>query len=295
MKRFASTVLALLLFLSLLPAQAASKKPPRLHLLHLQVGESSSTIEGAGKWESQHPDIATVSADGIITALAEGYTLVLLTNNKGDVTVRCEVQVGEKPVPEEIQQVIERAVAEWQEANNAALPKYNKYTQWFNPAAKKGFGWCGAFVGFQFDEVGIAMDPEYKAKGAAPLPDGSLFAVKQASQTKLYEGFLNRNRLSNIPRPGYYIIYGRRGSTPYTHIGLITAVTDMGGGVYMLDTVEGNLNARIRRYRYLYDSLAEKKERNIRPIPQELQTEPENFLYKYVDNFYINVFGQTWY
>lgn len=295
MKRLVSTVLALMLLLSLLPAQAASKKPPRLHLLRLQVGESSSAIEGAGKWESQHPDIATVSADGIITALAEGYTLVLLTNKKGDVAVRCEVQVGEKPVPEEILQVIERAIGEWREANNAALPKYNKYTQWFNPAAKKGFGWCGAFVGFQFDEIGVPMDPEYKAKGATPLSDGSLFAVKQASQTKLYEGFSNRNRLSNIPRPGYYIIYGRRGSTPYTHIGLITAVTDMGEGVYMLDTVEGNLNARIRRYRYLYDSLAEKKERNIRPIPQELQTEPESFLYKYVDNFYINVFGQTWY
>ena len=295
MKRLLTALLAMLLILSLLPASAASKRPPRLHLMHLQVGESSQPIEGEGTWESQHPDIATVSPEGVITAVMEGYTLVLLYNKKDEVIVRCEVQVGEKPVPDEIQQVIDRAIAEWQEAGNAALPKYNKYTQWFNPHAKNGFGWCGAFVGFQFDEVGIEMDKEYRAKSAPPLPDGSLFAVKQASQTKLFEGFQSRNRLSNIPRPGYYIIYGRRGSTPYTHVGLVTAVQDMGEGVYMLDTVEGNLNARIRRYRYLYDSLADRKERNISQIPVDMQTEPDSFLYKYVDNFYINVFGQTWY
>lgn len=295
MKRFTAALAALLLILSLLPASAASKKPPALHLLHLQVGDVTQPIPGEGTWESQHEDIATVTSDGVITAHKEGYTLVLLTNKKDEVTVRAEVQVGEKPVPAEIEQVIEKAIAEWQEAANAAFPKYNKYTQWFNPAAKNGFGWCGAFVGFQFDEAGIEMNPEYRAKSAPPLPDGSLFAVRQASQTKLYEGFESRNRLSNIPRPGYYIIYGRRGSTPYTHVGLITAVQDMGEGVYMLDTVEGNLNARIRRYRYLYNSLAERKDRNITQIPADLQTEPDTYLYKYVDNFYINVFGQTWY
>ena len=295
MKRLLSALLASLLILSLLPAAAASKRPPQLHLLHLEVGESSQPIPGEGTWESQHADIATVSKEGVITAVTEGYTLVLLRNKKDEVILRCEVQVGEKPVPEEITQVIEKAIADWQEAGNAAFPKYNIYTQWFNPAAKSGFGWCGAFVGYQFDQVGIEMNKEYRAKNAPPLPDGSLFAVRQASQTKLYEGFESRNRLSNIPRPGYYIIYGRRGSTPYTHVALITAVQNMGEGVYMLDTVEGNLNARIRRYRYLYDSLAQRKERNILEIPKELQTEPDTFLYKYVDNFYINAFGQTWY
>ena len=180
-------------------------------------------------------------------------------------------------------------------ADNAAFPKYNLYTQWFNPAAKSGFGWCGAFVGIHFEEVGVEMNKEYRAKNAPPLADGSLFAVRQASQTKLFEGFQSRNRLSNIPQTGYYIIYGRKGSTPYTHVGLITAVQEMGDGVYLLETVEGNLGSRIKRFSYLYDSLAERKDRNIKPIPSDMQTQPDIFNYDYVDNFYINVFGQTWY
>ena len=295
MKRLATALAALLLVLALLPASAASKRPPSLHLLIMQEGEASQAFGAEGTWESEHEDIATVTQDGVITAVAEGYTLVLCRNKKDEVIIRCEVQVGEKPVPEEITQVIDRAIAEWAEANNQALPKYNKYTQWFNPHAKNGFGWCGAFVGFQFSEVGIEMDKEYRAKSAPPLKDGSLFAVRQASQTKLFEGFQSRNRLSNIPRPGYYINYGRRGSTPYTHVALVAAVQPLGEGKYILDTVEGNLNARIRRYQYIYDSQAERKERNITPVPKDMQTHPDTYLYDYVDQFYINVFGQTWY
>lgn len=295
MKKFTSCLMALLLLLSVPLVQAAGKKDPRLVLLTMQPGESSPAIEGSGAWESEHPDIAAVTKDGVITAVAQGYTLVLCKNKKGEPVVRCEVKVGNKPVPAQIQQVIDSAIADWAAAGGSPLEKYNKYVQWFNPAAKNGFGWCGAFVGYHYEEAGIEMNQEYRAKKAPPLEDGSLFAVRQARQTKLYEGFQSRNRLTNIPQPGYYIIYGRRGSTPYTHIGLISAVQEMGEGVYLLETVEGNLGSRIKRFSYLYDSLAEKKERNIKPIPREMQTQPDTFNYAYVDNFYVNVFGQTWY
>ena len=50
---------------------------------------------------------------------------------------------------------------------------------------------------------------------------------------------------------------------------LVTAVQPLGEGKYILDTVEGNLNARIRRYQYIYDSLAERKERNITAVPRK--------------------------
>ena len=295
MKRLVSYILLALVTLSLVTAQAAGKKDPKLVLLPMQVGESSQAIEGKGSWESEHPDIATVTDGGVITAVSEGYTLVLCKDKKGNPVVRCEVKVGNKATPDEILQVIDLAIADWANANGAPLPKYNQYTQWFNPAAKNGFGWCGAFVGYQFDLVGIEMNKEYRAKNAPPLTDGSLFAVRQASQTKLFEGFQSRNRLSNIPQQGYYIIYGRKGSTPYTHVGLITAVEEMGNGVYLLETVEGNLGSRIKRFSYLYDSLESKKDRNIKPIPAERQTQPDVFNYQYVDNFYVNVFGQTWY
>ena len=295
MKKLCILMALMLMILSLSPVQAASKKVPKLVLLPIQVGESSQAVEGSGTWESEHPDIATVTKEGVITAVAEGYTLVLNKNKKGDVLVRCEVKVGNKKAPALITQVIDLALADWAEAAGKPFPRYNKYTQWFNPGAKKGFGWCGAFVSFHFDEAGVEMNKEYRAKNAPPLPDGSVFSVRQASQTKLFEGFQSRNRLSNIPQVGYYVIYGRRGSTPYTHVGLITAVTEQGNGVYQIDTVEGNINARIYRYSYLYDSLADKKDRNIKSVPKELQTQPDVFNYTYVKDFYVNVFGQTWY
>ena len=295
MKKALVLFLALLFILPLMPAEAASKKEPKLILLPMQVGDVAGPFEGEGTWEAQHADIASVTADGKITALKDGYTLVLLKNKKDEVIVRCEVKVGSLPTPPEIQQAIDLAIEDWKEANNEAFPKYNLYTKWVNPGAKNGFGWCGAFVGYQFDEVGVTMDKEYRAKSAPPLKDGSPFVVRQASQTKLFEGFQSRNRLSNIPQPGYIVIYGKRGSTPYTHVALVTAVQEMGEGVYMLDTVEGNLNSRIRRYRYLYDSLAQRKERNILEIPVDMQNDPDNYMYKYVDNFFVNTFGQTWY
>ena len=293
-KLFAFLLIALILVPLALPAYAASKKPPKLVLLVMQPGERQQ-VEGQGTWESEHADIATVTPEGTIEAVAEGYTLILCRNKKSDVVVRVEVKVGDKAVPPEIEAAIETAIAEWVAADDAPFERYNKYTEWYNAAAYKGFGWCGAFVGYAMDAAGIEMDKEFRAKNAPPIPDGRLFAVRQASQTKLFEGFESRNRLSNIPEPGYYIIYGRKGSTPYTHVGLITAVTPMGESVYMLETVEGNLNKRIKRYAYLYDSLAQRKDRNIKPLPAEMQTQPEVFNYKYVDNFYVNVFGQTWY
>lgn len=288
----------LLIFLLLLPVTggfAAGKKEPRTVLLQLEAGEVAAAIEGKGAWMSEHTDIAIVAQDGVITAVKEGYTLVLLKNDKDAVTVRVEVQVGHKAVPEEINEVIKTAILDWEAAEGKALPRYNQYTQWYNPAAKKGFGWCGAFVGLQFELAGVDMNPEYRASKAPPLTDGALFVVRQASQTKLFEGFQSRNRLSGLPRPGYYIIYGKRGSTPYTHVGLITKVEEQGEGVFLLETVEGNLGSRIKRFSYLYDSRAERKERNIKPIPEALQTQPELFNYTYVKDFYINVFGQTWY
>lgn len=295
MKKLIAVLIIPCLMLPLSSAFAAKAKLPKLKLFTLEVGDVTQPVEGKGKWESQHPDIAAVSENGVITAASEGYTLVLCSNKKGEVQVRCEVKVGHKQMPEQLQTAIDTAINEWAAAKDMSFPKYNKYTKWYNEAAKNGFGWCGAFVGYAYAQTGIEMDPEYKQKKAPPLSDGRPFAVRQASQTKLFEGFRSRNRLTNIPEKGYYIIYGRKGSTPYTHIALITDVQPLGDGTYALQTVEGNLNSRIKRYSYLYDSLAPKKEKNIRSLPQEMRTQGDLFLYDYVADFYINCFGQTWY
>ncbi|HPY94790.1 MAG TPA: hypothetical protein PLR12_05135, partial [Clostridia bacterium] len=113
MRKFGTLLLALLFALPMPPALAAGKKEPKLVLMMLAAGETAQIEQQADTWESGHPDIATVSDGGLVSALAEGYTLILGRNVKGEVAVRCEVQVGEKPVPEEVLPVIEQAIAAW--------------------------------------------------------------------------------------------------------------------------------------------------------------------------------------
>ncbi|MDO5022388.1 MAG: CHAP domain-containing protein [Eubacteriales bacterium] len=295
-RKIALTFIIIYLLTLTVPIYAALEIPPRPIILELSVGQYTVPIKANGTWKSKHPEIATVSQDGVITALQNGYTLIECINAKGKTVMRAEVQVG--PVPEpptEIKNAIQSAILEWQSAANEAFPRFNKFTEWYNPKAYKGFGWCGAFVGYNLENAGVTMNKEFKEKKAPPLMDGSLFAVRQASQTKLFEGFLNRDRLSSIPRPGYYIIYGKKGSTPYTHVGMVTAVTSREDGSFILETVEGNLNSRIRRYNYIYNALADRKEKNIISLPEEQRTQSDIFMYDYVKDFYINCFGQTWY
>lgn len=294
MKRLLSALLVCVLALEAVPALAQSKpKPPKLFLYYLQAGETTPQHEGAGKWTVDDPAVLAVSAEGEVSALKEGYGVAALTDSKGRIKVRVEVQVGESPVPDAVSGIIARGIEEWRRGGGEAFPKYNQYSKWYNEKAKNGFGWCGAFVGYLYAEAGVDMPREFKKKDVTPISHDTLFAVRQASQTKLFEGFESYDRLTHIPRPGYYIIYGRKGSTPYTHIGLVTGVQYLGEGQYALETVEGNLNSRIKRYGYLYDSLA-KPERNIKPLPQHMQTSPGELHYLYVDSFYITAFGQTW-
>ncbi len=277
-------------------AMAELEIPPRPVILEMVQGQRTTPIPANGAWKSKRPDVAQVTQDGVITALQNGYALIECVNDKNKVVMRAEVQVGPVPAPpENISRGIEAAVAEWQAAANEPFPRFNKFTEWYNPKAYKGFGWCGAFVGYNLENAGVPMTKEFRKKDAPPLKDGSPFAVRQASQTKLFEGFLNRDRLSSMPRAGYYIIYGRKGSTPYTHIGLVTSASSLGDGRFVLETVEGNLNSRIRRYSYIYNALADKKENNITSLPEDKRTQGDTFMYDYVDNFYINCFGQTWY
>lgn len=294
MKRKVFTALVICMLIFQASIGFAKGKEPKTFLYEMAIGDISAPHEGRGEWVSEHPDIAAVDKNGVISALSEGYTLVLL-KNKSKIIVRCEVKVGDKQTPKEIEDAVNHAIEEWKTANGEAFPRFNKYTKWYRESAYKGFGWCGAFVGYNLAPFGIEMNEKYRGKDIKPIMDGRLFAVRQASQTRLFEGFKNYNRISKIPQEGYYIIYGKKGSTPYTHVGLVSKSTYIGEGKYVLETVEGNLNNRIRRYAYLYDSLAKNKEKNIKKLPEELRPEGDGFIFDYVSNFYITVFGQTWY
>ena len=90
------------------------------------------------------------------------------------------------------------------------------------------------------------------------------------------------------------MIYGVRGSTPYTHVGIVESVKELGDGVYELTTIEGNVNSTIKRMNYRYDATPREKYNNLSVIP-EAEITRENCQYTlHKDNWYITGFGATW-
>lgn len=291
MKRLFCLLLALLLLLSFGQAALAAKYPKELES---NVGRSFVfTPSTRGSWVSSAPEVAQVNQYGIINMLAEGEATISFTSRDGKVQ-ELLVRVGPAgEMPEVIQQGIEFALKEWEEAANQPFPRSNKYTFWLRNA-KSTFGWCGAFANYCLESVGIPA----KWRGESELQtDGRAHAVHEAGVPKIWESFTKMDRIGYIPQPGYEVIYGRRGSTPYVHLGLVTDVIPLGEGRYEVMTVEGNMDNRILRYRYIYDANAQDKHRNYTALPADQQTEPD--IYKYEPHnkggWYITAFGQTWY
>ena len=70
-----------------------------------------------------------------------------------------------------------------------------------------------------------------------------------------FDGFMDMGRFVGVPKPGYLVIYVDMSNAYRTvHIGSVTDVRDMGGGVYAVTTVEGNMSNSVKSYCYLYDS-----------------------------------------
>ena len=146
----------------------------------------------------------------------------------------------------------------------------------------------------------MPLEPTDTYRHLKPLGSGEPHGVREAAVPKLDTGFANMERITNIPRPGYLVIYGRRETSKqaayaFVHVGLVTDVIDRGGGVYEVRTVEGNLSSRIKRFCYLYDANDTTKH-NMSSLPAEEQTEPK--VYQYTpqqDTWYVTEFCQTWY
>ena len=173
-----------------------------------------------------------------------------------------------------------------------------------------------AFVGAKF----IGYTPYVVTSGSMQsiYPVGSIIYVKDAEPQDVQVGdadcisamegrvgnvyyafeqhgrWLQCDKMEAVPQPGYLLIYGVRGSTPYTHIVIVETVTPLGDGVYELTTVEGNINSSVRRYRYRYDATPKARYRNMSTVPESEQTD-ENCQYKlHNDTWYITGFAVTW-
>ena len=198
-------------------------------------------------------------------------------------------------VPDQINTVIDFALGEWREAANKAFSRAgskNKYSFWqCGKGPKCNIGWCGAFLGYVFDTCGVPMDEPTKS---TPHESGEPYSIRAAGVGKINKGFERMNRLSMVPQPGYLVVYGEQRGYGYKHIGMVTDVDDLGNGVYLLKTVEGNMSNRIKRYCYLFDS--NEKQRNTKPCPKEyIRDDGEINDYEHIKKWNITTFCQTWF
>ncbi len=198
-------------------------------------------------------------------------------------------------VPAAINTVIDFALDEWRTAANKTFSRAgskNKYSFWqCGKGPKCNIGWCGAFLGYVFDTCGIPMDEPTKS---VPHESGTPYSVRAAGVGKINKGFEKMERLSMVPQPGYLVVYGEQKAYGYKHIGLVTDVDDLGGGIYLLKTVEGNMSNRIKRYCYLFDSNEAIK--NTKPCPEEYRrSDGEINDYEHIKKWCITTFCQTWF
>lgn len=328
MKRF----ICMLLLLAMLPVSALADSPLPEQLT-LAPGDSMRfKLPFKGYWDSEDPDVA--SAEGnVVTAYEEGFTVLSLVSPDGEeFQMEVEVTAGESAsaqsvqetneiddsVPALIRKAIDIGIQEWQENLGSALPrsnnnkpaKGNKYCVWWGYDC----GWCGAFANYCMDTAGVPLEPSDTYKKLKPLGSGDPHGVREAAVPKLDTGFSNMDRVTqDDPRPGYLVIYGRRDSKSssgsrvsayaFVHVGIVTAVEDLGGGKFLISTVEGNLSNRIKRFTYVYDSNSPankakpdiKANLNMSPAPDSVPREPDIQYEPHQDTWYVTEFCRTWY
>lgn len=286
-KRLAILLLAVWLAI---PAASAQEMNTALNL-EMHPGETMQT-PAADTWESTGAQVAIVDDKGNITALAEGNCQILLT--AGGKTTSYDLTVDEDVPTELMKKAIAIAVNEFVTLDLKGIKRANKYTKWYAKKDGVAFGWCGAFVGWCFEEAGVPMSRVEKAE---KVGENATWAISEAGVGKILKGYQKMERTTNIPRPGYMVIYSvTKKSYNNIHTGLITAVEDLGEGRYLLTTIEGNVSSRVKKYQYYYDSSDEatKKQENMEPLPKDMQVD-EKICYKlHSEDWFVKVFCQTY-
>ena len=323
---------ALVLLLLPLSAFAAGKskaktetKLPKELKLTLTAGKFESyTQPFAGTWESSDPDVANAEIEVNsgnrkvrIIGYQPGEATLTLTGKKAGNKATVQVTVtadatAEDPVPDSIRAAIDAAIQEWEENGEKNLTnekKTNKYLKWWGAKCE----WCGVFVTYCLEKAGIPMaaeGSENKPAKLTPGANGAPYSIRVGGVGRFKDAFINMDRATKIPRPGYLVIYGnepKKGTASNRHhVALVTDVSDRGDGTYQVSTVEGNFDYTkpkkiknvVTRFSYVYDPRNVTRE-NISAVPAEEQTDPETF-HNYLTHrderpYFVYMFCQTWY
>lgn len=246
----------------------------------------------ADAWETSDAQVATVDASGNIASLAEGTCQILCRT--GETTLTYTLTVDDDIPTELAKKAIAVAENEFTTLDLKGVKRANKYTKWYAGKSGVEFGWCGAFVGWCFEEAGIPM---FRVEKAEKVADSLTYAISEASVGKILKGYQKMERTGDIPRPGYMTIYSVRKKTYYNiHTGLVVDVQKQADGRYLLTTIEGNMSSRVKKYQYYYDASPEaaQAQKNMEALPKEMQTD-EKVCYKLQDgSWFIKTFCQTY-
>lgn len=284
-------LLLLGMVLCLLTPAALAQEAQANSALYMHPGEVMAAPQ-ADAWESTDRQVARVDGEGLVTALSEGTCEILCTTEAGTAAYTLTVS---RDVPTELmKKTIAAAENEFVTLDGKGIQRANKYTKWYTGKNGVAFGWCGAFVGWCLEEAGVPM---YRVEKAKKVEENATWAISEAGVGKILKGYQKMERTTDLPRPGYLVIYSVTKKSYYNiHVGLVSEVVNLGDGKYMLTTIEGNVSSRVKKYRYYYDSSAEatKKQRNMSALPEELQTDEEICYKLHSKDWYIKIFCQTY-
>jgi hypothetical protein len=283
-------VLLLLAVCLLIPAAGAEESNAALQL-EMHPGETMAA-PAADKWESTDAQVAMVDEKGNITALAEGSCQIMLTT--GAAATAYALTVDDNVPTELMKKAIAIAENEFVTLDLGGIRKANKYTKWYSGKDGVAFGWCGAFVGWCFEEAGVPMSRVGKAE---KVDENATYAISEAAVGKILKGYQKMERTTNIPRPGYMVIYSvTNKSYNNIHTGLVVDVQDLQDGRYLLTTIEGNVSNTVKKYQYYYDSSEEaaQKQENMQALPSDMQVDEKTCYKLHDEDWFIKVFCQTY-
>ncbi len=249
-------------------------------------------------FETTDANIVSVDAQGVMTGVAPGTATVICT--AADNSYFFGVTVADGAMPEVVKNFVYVVKHEFYLNKLQGMQRSNQYTKWYYKS-KKAVGWCSVFTIWCANAAGFDPIPEEDAKDV--LPSEPLF-LREGQVGNQYDGFSRLDRFVGVPRPGYLVIYANTKNTYlFTHVGIVTDVSDLGGGQYLVTTVEGNMSSTVKSYTYVYDSNLENSQlttetrnmlqQNIFMVSEDQQTDPLT-QYETTENFTVFGFCATW-
>ena len=252
-----------------------------------------------GTFESSDVAVVTVSEEGLMTAWSEGTCQVTYHTAEGDQVYT--VTVGDDLMPEGVKNYLYVINREFNTVQRVRMKKDNQYTRWYYKK-KNGVEWCSVFVIYCANASGNAVP---KRKNVTEETETAAQFFAEGYPSNQYEGYKKLGRFTGVPKPGYLVIYAdMKKAYRTTHIASVAEVTDMGDGVYMLRTIEGNMFNSVTSYCYLYDSKIDnhevgdvkglKLQKNMSTVPEEYQTDPRIVYDLNSDHWSVYGFCATW-